>query len=76
MKYLFIKFQTLDFVYVEVLNVNPCKQRDCLLLSTVSKAEFCGQFPYLDNPAAGYGMYTVSREPIRLPESQCPVFGI
>ena len=45
----FIKYQTLDFVYVEVFkNVNTCKHSDCILLLTVSKAEFCGQFPYLD----------------------------
>ena len=45
----FNKYQTLDFVYVEVLNVNPYKHRECKLLLTVSKAEqFRGQFPYLD----------------------------
>ena len=45
----FIKYQTLDLVYVEVSNVDPCKHRDsCILLCTVSKAEFRGQFPYLD----------------------------
>ena len=44
----FIKHQTLDFVYVEVLDVNLCKHRDCIVLSTVSNAEFHGQFPYLD----------------------------
>ena len=44
----FIKYQTLNFVYVEVLIVNPCKHRFCILLSIVSKAEFRGQFPYLD----------------------------
>ena len=38
-----------DFVYVEDLNVNPFKHRDCILLPTVSKAEFCDMFPYLDN---------------------------
>ena len=26
----------------------PCKHRDCILLLTVSKAEFRGQFSYLD----------------------------
>ena len=36
----FIKYQTLDFVYVEVKSVNPCKLRDCILLLTVSIAEF------------------------------------
>ena len=44
----FIKYQTLDFVYVEVLNVNPLKLRDCVLSLMDSKAEFRGQFPYLD----------------------------
>ena len=38
------KYQALDFVYVEVLNVNPCKHRNSVLLLTVSRA----QFPYLD----------------------------
>ena len=42
---------TLDLVYVEVLNVNPCKHRDCLdiIIIDCSKTEFRGQFPYLDN---------------------------
>ena len=36
----------------------------CILLLTISKAEFSGQFPYLAK------LYIVSREPIRLPEIQ------
>ena len=36
------------FINVEVSHVNPCKHRDSMLLLTVSKAEFRGQFPYLD----------------------------
>ena len=44
----FVKYETLGFVYVEVLNVDPCKHRDCILLLAVSKAAFRGQFPYLD----------------------------
>ena len=40
--------QTLDFVYVEVLNINLCKHCKCILLFTVLKAEFRGQSPYLD----------------------------
>ena len=67
----FIKYQTLDFVYAEVLNVNPCKQDDCILLLTVSKAEFRGQFPYLDK-LQDIRIYTVIREPVRLPEIQYP----
>ena len=39
---------TLFMFIVEVLNVNPSKHRDCVLLLTVSKIEFRGQYPYLD----------------------------
>ena len=42
-----LKYQTLDFAYVEVLNVNLCKHHNCILLLTVSNTEFHGQFPYL-----------------------------
>ena len=62
----FIKYKTLDFVYVEVLNVNPCKHRDCILLLAVSNAECRGQFAYLDKlHDIGDAIYIVSREPIR-----------
>ena len=61
----FVKYQTLDFVYVEVLNVNPCKQRDSILLLTVSKAEFRGQFPYLEK----------LQDIVGLPEIKYHVFG-
>ena len=44
----FIKYQILNFIYVEIINVNPCKDCDCILLKTASKAEFRGQFQYLD----------------------------
>ena len=44
----FIKYQTLDFVYIEISNVNPYKHHDCVLLLTISEAKFRGQFPYLD----------------------------
>ena len=44
----FIKYQTLASVYGEVLNCNPFIDRDCILLLTVSKADFCSQFLYLD----------------------------
>ena len=37
------KYQTLDRFLMY-----PCKHRDCMLLLTVSKAEFRSQFPYLD----------------------------
>ena len=37
-----------DFVYFKVLNDNPFKHHDCVLLLAVLKAEFRGQFPYLD----------------------------
>ena len=43
-----IKYQTLDFVYVEGLKSQSCKHRDRILLLAFSKAEFRGQFPYLD----------------------------
>ena len=46
-----------------------------MLLLTVSKAEIRGQFPHLGQ-TTGYRIYTVSREPIRLPEIQYPVCGI
>ena len=54
---------------------------NCILFRlTVSKVEFRGQFPYLEK-ATGYTcrIYTVSREPIRLPEihywsGQCLAF--
>ena len=34
---------------LKFLNVLLCKHRDCILILTVSGAEFRGQFPYLDN---------------------------
>ena len=66
---------TLGIVYVDVLNVNPCKHRDCMLLLTVSKAEFFGQFLQTARQTTGYMIYTMSRELIRLPEFQYPMFG-
>ena len=33
-----ILYQTFDFVYVEVLSIDPCKHCDCILLLTASKA--------------------------------------
>ena len=32
------RYEIFEFVYVAVLNVNPCKHRDCFLKLTVSKA--------------------------------------
>ena len=44
-----VLLNTKHLTFYVVLNVNPCKHHDCiLLLLTVSKAEFRGQFPYLD----------------------------
>ena len=62
----FIKYQTLDVVYVEVLSVNPCKYLESIVSRSVS---IFGQ-------TAGYRIYTVSREPIRLPEMQYPGIGV
>ena len=68
--------QLIDFVCIVVLNINPCNHRDSILYLTVAKAEFRGQFPYLDKLQDIVLIYTVSREPVRLPEIQYPVLGI
>ena len=66
-----LKYQTLDFVYVEVLNVNMykivtvCTISDCFKNRVLWSVSIFGQ-------TTGYtiGIYTVSGESIRLPEIQ------
>ena len=36
----------------------------------------CGKFPYLDKLQDNYRIFTMIREPIRLPDIRYPVFGI
>ena len=42
------------------MSIDLCKHRNCVLFLTVSKAKFCGQFPYLGKLHDIYRIYTVS----------------
>ena len=57
---------------IVLLNTNPCRHGDCIPLLTVSNAEFAISFNIWTN----YRIYGLSRQPIRLLETQYPVFDV